>query len=72
MKRLIAILLLLWLLPLFTACQNKKGSDVGEKKLKVITTLFPLYDFSREIAGEKAEVIMLLPPGMEPHGFEPK
>jgi len=72
MKRLIAILLFLLLLPLFTACQNKKGSDVGEKKLKVITSLFPLYDFSREIAGEKAEVIMLLPPGMEPHGFEPK
>lgn len=72
MKKLIAILLFLLLLPLFSACQNKQGSDAGEKKLKVITTLFPLYDFSREIAGDKAEVIMLLPPGMEPHGFEPK
>jgi 3-dehydroquinate synthase len=41
-------------------------------KLQVVTTLFPLYDFARIIAGERAEVTMLLPPGMEPHSFEPK
>jgi zinc transport system substrate-binding protein len=41
-------------------------------KLQVVTTLFPLYDFARNIAGERAEVTMLLPPGMEPHSFEPK
>ena len=41
-------------------------------KLQVVTTLFPLYDFARTIAGERAEVTMLLPPGMEPHSFEPK
>lgn len=41
-------------------------------KLQVVTTLFPLYDFARIIAGDRAEVSMLLPPGMEPHSFEPK
>lgn len=41
-------------------------------KLQVVTTLFPLYDFARIIAGDRAEVSMLLPPGMEPHNFEPK
>ncbi|MBC8018468.1 MAG: zinc ABC transporter substrate-binding protein [Verrucomicrobia bacterium] len=41
-------------------------------KLQVVTTLFPLYDFARTIAGDRAEVTMLLPPGMEPHSFEPK
>ena len=41
-------------------------------RLQVVTTLFPLYDFARIIAGERAEVTMLLPPGMEPHSFEPK
>lgn len=40
--------------------------------LQVVTTLFPLYDFSRTIAGDKAQVSMLLPPGVEPHTFEPK
>jgi zinc transport system substrate-binding protein len=38
----------------------------------VVTTLFPLYDFARTIAGDKAQVTMLLPPGVEPHTFEPK
>lgn len=41
-------------------------------KLQVITSLFPLYDFARTIAGDKGEVSLLLPPGMEPHSFEPK
>lgn len=40
--------------------------------LQVVTTLFPLYDFARTIAGDKASVSMLLPPGVEPHTFEPK
>jgi zinc transport system substrate-binding protein len=31
-----------------------------------------LYDFARIIAGERADVTMLLPPGLEPHSFEPK
>lgn len=41
-------------------------------KLQVVTTLFPLYDFARTIAGDRADVTLLLPPGMEPHSFEPK
>ncbi len=40
--------------------------------LQVVTTLFPLYDFARTIAGDTAQVTMLLPPGVEPHTFEPK
>lgn len=44
----------------------------SSSKLQVVTTLFPLYDFARIIGGERAEVTMLLPPGMEPHSFEPK
>lgn len=40
--------------------------------LQVVTTLFPLYDFARTIGGDKAQVTMLLPPGVEPHTFEPK
>lgn len=73
MKKLAVIMLsLLLILPLFSGCKNSKENGSGGKKLKVIATLFPLYDFSREIAGERAEVTLLLPPGMEPHGFEPK
>lgn len=53
-----------------TGCTRQEQQT--STKLQVVTTLFPLYDFARTIAGERAEVTMLLPPGMEPHSFEPK
>ena len=40
-------------------------------KLSIVTTIFPYYEFAREIAGEKAEVIQLVSPGTEIHDFEP-
>lgn len=57
-----------------SACQNKPTQSVTSvsKKLSIVTTLFPLYDFARTIAGDKANVILLLPPGVEAHSFEPK
>lgn len=50
----------------------KKADVKPAAGLQVVTTLFPLYDFARTIAGDKAQVTMLLPPGVEPHTFEPK
>jgi zinc transport system substrate-binding protein len=40
-------------------------------KISVVATIFPPYDFAREIAGDLADVAMLLPPGAESHSFEP-
>ncbi len=37
-----------------------------------MTTLFPLYDFAKNIGKTKVEVSLLLPPGIEAHSFEPK
>lgn len=41
------------------------------RKLQVVTTLFPLYDFSRAIGKDKIKLRLLLPPGVEAHAFEP-
>lgn len=54
------------------ACQRQEQKAVTTRKLSVVTTLFPLYDFTKNIVGDKASVTMLLPPGVEPHSFEPK
>lgn len=43
----------------------------NSEKLKIMTTLFPQYDFAKQIAKDKAEVKLLLPPGVESHTFEP-
>lgn len=40
-------------------------------KIKVITTFYPLYEFSKRIGGEKAEISTLVPAGVEPHDWEP-
>ena len=40
-------------------------------KLTIVATSFAPYDFARQIAGENAEVVMLLSPGEESHTYEP-
>ena len=54
------------------ACSSESGyssSDSG--KLKIISTVFPPYDLARQIAGDDAEISILLPPGSEIHNYEP-
>lgn len=58
--------------PLITSCQKEHDRVPQPKKLSIVATLFPLYDFAREIAGNKANMTLLLPPGVEAHSFEPK
>lgn len=62
-------------LALACGCQKREApapAAQAPKKLVVVTTLFPLYDFSRAVGGAKAEVSLLLPPGVEAHSFSPK
>lgn len=42
-----------------------------EQKLQVVASIFPAYDFAREIGGEQVDLTQLLPPGVEAHGFSP-
>ncbi len=65
----IYILLMLCLVPF--SCGKKEVSQ-RKGKLKIVTSLFPLYDFARSIGADKVEVTLLLPPGVESHTFEPK
>jgi zinc transport system substrate-binding protein len=41
-------------------------------KIKIMTTVFPLLEFARAIAGERGEVSLLLPPGAEVHTWQPR
>lgn len=70
MKRTVMLIFLALVVVACAGCSREEQKP--SSKLQVVTTLFPLYDFARIIAGERAEVTMLLPPGMEPHNFEPK
>ena len=49
-----------------------KGADAsGDTRLNVVTTLFPYYDFLRQIAGDSIRLTMVVPAGMDSHSFEP-
>ena len=49
-----------------------KGADAsGDTRLNVVTTLFPYYDFLRQIAGNSIRLTMVVPAGMDSHSFEP-
>lgn len=69
MKRLIAILLCLCLMLCGCTAEPEKPHD--ETKLQIVCTSFPAYDFAREIAGDRAELTLLIKPGSEVHSYEP-
>lgn len=47
------------------------GDGAEDGKIRVVTTIFPQYDFVREIAGDEVDLQMLLKPGEESHSYEP-
>ncbi len=68
-RKIIFVTVLLFSLLFVCSCAEKNTADDG--KLKVVTTIFPQYDFARKIGGEKIEVIKLLPDGSESHTYDP-
>ena len=52
----------------FSGCS--KSESKGDK-LSIITTIFPYYDLVKQVAGDKADVTLLISPGAEPHDYEP-
>jgi len=71
MKRIfLSFFIVICTLALFAGCANTtRPTDLG--KVNVVATIFPQYDFIREIAGEHVNLTMLLPPGTESHSYEP-
>lgn len=57
---------------LMSGCsKNTDHEEINSGRLKIITTLFPQYDFVKEIGKDKVDVNLLLPPGVESHSYEP-
>lgn len=72
MKKIISIILSICFLTVtLSGCAQKNNVTEENDKVSVIATIFAPYDFVREIAGDDAEITMLLPPGTESHSYEP-
>ncbi len=59
-------------LALIWSCAPAEEPAGKDGRLKVIATIFPLYDFARNIGGDRISVTMLLPPGSDVHHYELK
>ena len=76
MKKLFLIILAaaVAIFPL-SGCGSSTSTSVAPEKdisrLNIVATIYPQYDFAREITGGSANVTMLLPPGAESHTYEP-
>jgi zinc transport system substrate-binding protein len=50
---------------------EEKQVESDSKKLKVMTSFYPMYDFAQKVGGDKVEVTNMVPAGTEPHDWEP-
>ncbi|HMK56091.1 MAG TPA: zinc ABC transporter substrate-binding protein [Dissulfurispiraceae bacterium] len=73
-SRLIIYITIAFLCASVASCQKSEMAPrQGEQhKVRVVASLFPLYDFVRNVGGERVAVTLMLPPGVEPHSFEPR
>lgn len=76
MKRIWTVALIVVLVTgLFAGCMGvgttSDQKQKKEEKLHIMATDFAPYDFAKKVAGESADVTMLLAPGQEAHSFEP-
>ncbi|MGI0019458.1 MAG: metal ABC transporter solute-binding protein, Zn/Mn family [Nitrososphaera sp.] len=55
---------------LYTGATPQEAGSAGNMT-RVVTSFYPLYDFASHVAGDRAEVSSLVPPGIEPHDWEP-
>ncbi len=72
MKKMITGVLLVVLAVCMTGCEAAGGGTgfQGKGKISIVTSIYPVYDFAKHIAGDKAEIVNLVPAGVEPHDFE--
>lgn len=84
MKKLCAFISILSIVLLFTSCGDSlntlpNASDQGSAspehtdgdKLQIVATIFPIYDWTREIVGDKGDIEMLFSKGVDLHSFQP-
>lgn len=77
-KKIKRIVISLVAIIFLTACGNNKTTDSSttkdnqpSDKLTIVTTFYPVYDFTKNIVGDTADVKLLIPAGTEPHDYEP-
>lgn len=71
MKKIFTVFALFLTAISFSACGSEKSAQDG--KIKVVATIFPIYDWTREIIGEDKDfdLMLLMDKGVDLHSFQP-
>lgn len=67
----ISIVIPLTAFMLWFSDQGKISSLAEEEQIKVLTSFYPLYEFTKEVGKERINVSIIVPQGIEPHDWEP-
>lgn len=70
MKNFFKIMLLMFVLIGVSACGKEQTSKDNEK-LEIVTSFYPMYDFTKNVTKDKANVSMLIDGGVDSHDYEP-
>jgi zinc transport system substrate-binding protein len=54
------------------SCTKPPATTPVSKQLQVVTTFIPITDFTKAVAGDRAQVTQLLPTNVEPHDYQAK
>ncbi len=71
MKKFLSFALILCLLFSLCACKDGDSTKKDGDKISVVTTIYPLYDFVRAVAGDRADIKLLIAPATEVHSYDP-
>lgn len=67
----ISVIIPLSAFALWSSEHNNVTGFAEKHQLKVLASFYPLYEFTKIIGGERIDVSIIIPPGIEPHDWEP-
>ncbi|MCF6096903.1 metal ABC transporter substrate-binding protein [Thermovorax subterraneus] len=74
-KKAIVFIAIFSLIFTVAGCAAKRAdyapTKANSSRLVIYTTFYPLYDFTKKIVGDRAQVENIIPAGVEPHDYEP-
>ena len=70
MKNIFKIMVMMLVLIGVSAC-GKQEAESNDGKLEIVTSFYPMYEFTKQVTKDKANVSMLIDGGVETHDYEP-
>ncbi|PAE14698.1 Mn2+/Zn2+ ABC transporter substrate-binding protein, partial [Virgibacillus sp. 7505] len=52
-------------------CNQNEDENTASEKLSVVTSFYPMYEFAQQVAGDRADVSLMVSAGEDAHHYEP-